>query len=347
VIPAGTAAGDAAAASIRRMRDLVTLPKVHLHVHLEGSMRPSTVVELARRHGVELPAGLREGRYGYRDFTHFIAEWVAGLRSLQRPEDVRRIAYEFCEDQAADGVRYAEVSFSLPEHAARSGDWDGPVLAVLEGFADGRRDFGIECRPYVDVVRGVGMELSRMAMEAAVRHRGDGIFAIGLGGDEKHPAADYAHLFRYAADRGLRSIPHAGETAGPASIRSALDDLGADRIGHGIRCLEDEGLVERLRDERVPLDVCPTSNAMTRVVPSIREHPLPRLLGAGLRVTLNADDPSMFRAPLSGEFELARRVFGMRDDDLAALVRTAVEASFADERTKALLHGEVDAWLTT
>src|SRR5574341_513590 len=155
------------------MRDLIRLPKAHLHVHLEGSMRPTTVADLARRHGVELPDGLREGRYEFHDFRHFIDEWVAGLRCLRRPEDLRRIAYELCEDQAADGVRYAEVSFSLPEHSFRSGDWDAPILAVLEGFEAGRRDLGIVCRPYVDVVRGIGMELSRMAMESAVRHRGD------------------------------------------------------------------------------------------------------------------------------------------------------------------------------
>jgi adenosine deaminase len=327
------------------MRDLVSLPKVHLHVHLEGSMRPATVLELGRRYGVELPDGLREGRYEFRDFTHFIAEWVAGLQCLQGLEDVRRIAYEFCDDQAADGVRYAEVSFSLPEHAVRGGDWDGPLLALLDGFEAGRRDLGVVCRPYVDVVRGVGMQLSRMAMESAVRHRDEGVFAIGLGGDERHAAADYAHLFRRATNRGLRSLPHAGETAGPASVRSALQDLRADRIGHGIRCLEDDALVERLRAERIALDVSVTSNVMTRVVPSIEEHPLPRLLDAGLVVTLNADDPSMFHAPLSGEFALARRVFSLSDEGLAGLVRNAIDASFADDGTKERLRAELAAWL--
>jgi adenosine deaminase len=328
------------------VRDLIALPKPHLHVHLEGSMRPSTVLELADRYGVELPEGLREGRYEFRDFGHFIAEWVAGLRCLQRLDDVRRIAYEFCEDQAADGVRYAEVSFSLPEHAVPSGDWDGPVLAVLEGFADGRRDLGLECRPYVDLVRGVGMELSRSAMESAVRHRDDGVFAVGLGGDERHAPEDYVHLFRHALDHGLRSLPHAGETAGPDSIRGALDALRADRIGHGIRCLEDPALVARLRDERVPLDVSPTSNVMTRVVERIEDHPLPTLIREGLVVTLNADDPSMFHQPLSREYEAARTVFGMTDDDLAGIARGGIDVSFADAETKRRLTEEVDAWAT-
>jgi adenosine deaminase len=326
------------------MRDLVALPKVHLHVHLEGSMRPSTVLELADRYGVELPEGLREGRYEFRDFRHFIAEWVAGLQSLRRPEDFRRIAYEFCEDQAADGVRYAEVSFSLPEHAVRSGDWDGAILAVLDGFAAGRRDLAIECRLYVDLVRGVGMELSRMAMESAVRHRDDGVFAVGLGGDERHPPEDYAHLFAYALDHGLRSLPHAGESGGPASIRGALDALDADRIGHGIRCLEDADLVARLRDERVPLDVSPTSNVMTRVVDRIDDHPLPILVKEGLAVTLNADDPSMFHQPLSREYEVMRTVFGMSDDQLSAIARTGIDVSFAGDATKRRLAEEVDAW---
>jgi adenosine deaminase len=328
-------------------RDLRALPKAHLHVHLEGSMRPSTVVELADRGGVTLPEGLREGRYDFRDFRHFIAEWVAGLRSLQRPEDFRRVAYEFCEDEARQGVRYAEVSFSLPEHAARSGDWDGPVLAVLEGFTDGERDFGIVCRPYVDVVRGVGMSLSRMAMESAVRHRDDGVIGIGLGGDERHPPEDYAHLFRHAMEHGLHSLPHAGETGGPGSIRGALHALHAERLGHGIRVLEDPELLEEIRERQIPLDVCPTSNVMTKVVASAEVHPLPRLLAEGLVVTLNADDPSMFATSITDEFEFAGDVVGLDDVALAGISRSAIRSSFAPKELKDAFCEAVDAWLTT
>ena len=308
-------------------------------------MRASTVVELAERYGVELPEGLREGRYVFRDFRHFIDEWVAGLQCLRGPEDFRRIAYEFCEDEAAQGVLYAEVSFSLPEHGNRLGDWDGPVLAVLEGFADGESAFGVRCRPYVDVVRGLPMEQSRLAMEAAVRHRDDGVIGIGLGGEERFPPEDYAEIFRRARANGLHALPHAGETGGPSSIRGALDALGAERIGHGIRCLEDPALVDELRRRAVPLDVCPTSNVMTKVVRTIREHPLPRLLEAGLTVTLNSDDPSMFSSPLSREYELVRGVFGLTDEALAGLARTGVRSSFADHETKATIEAEIDRWL--
>ena len=326
-------------------RNLIELPKVDLHVHLEGSMRASTVMQLAARHRVELPEGFLEGRYEFRDFQHFVDQYVAGLRCLREPADFRRVAYEFCEDEAAQGVRYAEVSFSLPEHAPRLGDWDRPLIAVLEGFAEGRRDFGIQCRPYVDVVRGLGLDVSRLAMESAVRHRHDGVLGVGLGGSERFAPEPYAGIFRRAIDSGLHSLPHAGETAGPESIRSALDALVAERVGHGIRALEDDELVAELRERRIPLEVCPTSNVRTRVVGSIEEHPLPRLLEAGLLVTLNSDDPAMFSSPISGEYELARRVFGLDDGALADLARAGVRASFADHETRAATERDIDAWL--
>lgn len=328
------------------MRDLVALPKVELHVHLEGSMRASTVVELAERYGVELPEGLRDGRYGFRDFRHFIDEWLAGLACLRSPEDLRRIAFEFCEDEAAQGVRYAELSFSLPDHAERLDDWDGALSAVLEGLAEGGRAFGIVCRTYVDVVRGIDLELSMRAMRTALAHRVDGVIGIGLGGEERFPPEPYADIFREAREAGLHSIPHAGETHGAASIRGALDALGADRIGHGIRVLEDASLVEEVRERVIGLDVCPTSNVMTGSVPTLGEHPLPRMLEAGLLVTLNSDDPSMFGSRLADEYALVREAFGFGDETLAGLARNGVRASFAEVGTKAELETAIDAWMS-
>ncbi|HEX6021571.1 MAG TPA: adenosine deaminase [Solirubrobacter sp.] len=326
------------------MRDLLTLPKVDLHVHLEGSMRATTVVDLAERYGVDLPEGLREGRYEFRDFRHFIDEWVAGLACLRRPEDFRRIALEFCEDQAAQGIRYAEVSFSLPDHAERFDDWDGPMVGVLEGLAAGER-FKIRCRVYVDVVRGIDMAVSRRAMEVAAAYVGDGVIGIGLGGEERFPPEPYAAIFREGRARGLHSIPHAGETHGPESIRGAIEALGAERIGHGIRILEDPSLVEEVRSRGIGLDVCPTSNAMTRSVRSLAEHPLGAMLDAGLLCTLASDDPSMFHSGLAAEYEVCRRVMGFDDERIAALARNGVRASFADEETKARLERGIDAWL--
>ena len=326
-------------------RDLDALPKVDLHVHLEGSMRPGTVVELAERHGVDLPEGLREGRYEFRDFRHFIDEWVAGLRCLNEATDFRRIAVEFCEDQAARGVRYAEVSFSLPDHAERFDDWDMPVEAVLEGFAEGRARTGVVCAMYVDVVRGIDMELSRRAMETAARYVHRGVIGIGLGGEEKFPPEPYREIFLDGIDRGLRSIPHAGETHGPASIRGALEALRAERIGHGIRVLEDPELVEDVRERGVAFDVCPTSNVMTRSVPSLEAHPLGAMLDAGLTCTLASDDPSMFHSFLGDEYVVCREALGFDDERIATLARNGVRSSFAPPELKDELEGAVDAWI--
>jgi adenosine deaminase len=325
--------------------DLHRLPKVDLHVHLEGSMRPTTVVELAGRYGVELPKGLREGRYEFRDFRHFIDEWLAGLECLRGPEDFRRIAVEFCEDEAAQGVRYAEVSFSLPDHRDRIRDWDETLLAVLDGFEEGGQSTGIVCRVYVDVVRGIDMAHSRRAMEVAARHVEDGVIGIGLGGEEAFPPEPYAEIFADGIAAGLRSIPHAGETHGPASIRAAIEALGADRIGHGIRVLEDPSLVALIRERGIGLDVCPTSNVMTRSAPSLEAHPLPAMLDAGLRCTLASDDPSMFHSFVTDEYELCRRAFGFDDHRIAALARNGVWASFASEDLKAELESAIDGWL--
>jgi adenosine deaminase len=303
---------------------------VDLHVHLEGSMRASTVVELAERHGVELPEGLCEGRYEFRDFRHFVDEWVAGLAVLHEIDEFTRIALEFCEDEAAQGVRYAEVSFSLPDHRERFGEWDGPMVGVLDGFAEGERRFGIVCRMYVDVVRGIDMDLSRRSMEVASTYLDRGVIGIGLGGEEKFPPEPYAAIFAEGRARGLHSIPHAGETHGPGSIRGAID-----------------ALVDEVRERGIGLDVCPTSNVMTRSVASLEDHPLGALLDAGLRCSLASDDPSMFHSFIADEYEVCRRVLGFDDERIATLARNGVRASFADARIKAELGGAVDAWLVS
>ena len=328
-------------------RDLRALPKVDLHVHLEGAMRPATVVELAERYGVQLPEGLRQGRYEFRDFRHFIDEFVAGLSCLREPEDFRRVALEFCEDEAAQGVRYVEVTFSLPDHRGRIRDWDETLVAVLEGLAQGERRFGVVGRVIVDVVRGIDQAFSRRAMEVAAAHVGDGVIGIGLGGEEaEFPPEPYSEIFRDGIARGLHSIPHAGEMAGPESIRGAIDALAAERIGHGIRILDDPALVEDVRERGIGLDVCPTSNLMTRAVPSLDVHPLPAMLDAGLLCTLASDDPSMFHSFLVDEYEVGRRVFGFDDRRLAELARNGVDAAFADEALVRALRRAVDDWLS-
>jgi adenosine deaminase len=191
------------------------------------------------------------------------------------------------------------------------------------------------------------MAASRRAMEVAARHLDDGVIGIGLGGEERFPPEPYAAIFREGKARGLRSIPHAGETGGPASIRGALEALGADRIGHGIRILEDPGLVEEVRSRGIGLDVCPTSNLMTRSSAGLAEHPLPAMLDAGLVCTLASDDPSMFHAFLTDEYERCRNVLGFDDARLAELALNGVRASFAPEDVRRGLERDVHRWLRT
>jgi adenosine deaminase len=267
-------------------------------------------------------------------------------RCLQDEEDFARIAYELCADEAAQGVRYAEVTFTPALHALRlEGRWDMPLGAVVEGFARGERDFGIRCRLVLDHARTLPVEMADQTLRAAIRHRDDGVVALGLAGDEAFAPELFARVFSEAVDAGLHSVPHAGEMAGPASIRGAIRALHAERIGHGIRILEDPDLVVEARHRGIALEVCPTSNVATGAVYSLAEHPLPRLLAAGLTVTLNSDDPAMFSSPLAGEYEIARHQFGMDDPALAAIALAGVRASFLDDDSKHKLEADIDAWL--
>jgi adenosine deaminase len=326
-------------------RDLVALPKTDLHVHLEGSIRATTLAEMADANGRPLPEGAADGRWSFVDFEDFLAQWTASQACLTTVDDLRRIAVEFVQDEAAQGARYVEVHVSLPEHGVRLGAWEGSLEAVMDGLDDGGRANGVEWAVIVDLVRALPFEASRRAADVAIRYAGRGVIGVGLGGPERVSARPYAELFGAARAAGLHSIPHAGEAAGAASVREALEVLGAERLGHGVRVLEDAELVAEIRARGVTLDVCPTSNVMTGVVKIPDEHPLPRLLEAGLAVSLNSDDPAMFDSPLAGEYAVARATFGLSDDVLASIARTGVEASFAGEATKARMEQGITAWL--
>jgi adenosine deaminase len=326
------------------MGDLLTLPKAHLHVHLEGSIRPRTLSEIAARHRLDLAACARQG-YRFRDFADFNLQYRAIRACLQDAADFRRIAFEFCEDEAAQGVRYAEVTFTLGAHGPRIGDWEMPLESVLEGLEEGRARFGILCRVVVDHGRSKPPELAWQALKTALRYRDRGVIGFGLGGDERHPPELFAEVFHAAVESGLHSVPHAGEITGPNSIRGAVTALRAERIGHGISVLQDAALVEELKSRRIALEVCLTSNvAIPALVPSIEHHPLPRLIDAGLTVTLNSDTPAIFSAPIASEYRLARDTFGLSDEDLATLATAGIDASFAEESIKQSVRGEISRW---
>ena len=326
------------------MRDVLTLPKTNLHVHLENAVRTSTLRDIAARNGTALPRQLLDERCVVTDFADFFIQSKAARTCLVEAEDFWQVAYEFCADEAAQGVRYAEVTFSAAAHGERVGDPEKPLLAVIDGLAAGEAAFGIRCRLVLDHSRRRPVERSWRTLELALEHL-DVVVALGLGGDDAYPAEPFREVFETATSAGLRSVPHAGEAAGPESVRDAVRLLHADRIGHGIRVVDDPALADELRDAGIPLEVCPSSNVALGLVPSLAAHPLPRLVEAGLTVTLNTDIPTMTGVRMAAEYENARRAFGFDDADLAFLAVAGVDASFAPSALQDTLRQEIQGWL--
>ena len=328
------------------MRDLQTLPKVELHVHLEGAMRLDTVRELAQRNGVTTPAGLSPEGWRFGGFLDFIDQYIALCELMTELEDFRRLGLEAAEDLAANGVRYAEAVFTPSAHAAAfDDDWTSPLEALLDGLAAGARDHGTVVTITPDVVRDMGLHAAERTLEVARKFAGAGVVGLNCAGSERSEIEPFAGIFRAAKDAGLRSVPHAGEWAGPENVWQTLEHLLPDRIGHGVRSIEDPRLVDRLANDGVPLEVAPISNVATGVYGSLEEHPFVRLRDAGVTVTLNSDDPSMFGAWLTDVYEAARVVWGLSDDELAAVARQGVRASFADTTTRTEIDREIGAWL--
>jgi adenosine deaminase len=328
------------------MGDLRTLPKVELHIHLEGSARPTTLRECAARDGTPLPHGFDEDRWSFVGPMDFIDNYFETCRLFTRLDDFRRVATEFCADLAATGVRYAEAVFSPGNHARRLGDdWFGPIEAVLDGLRAGERDHGVRVQLCPDIVRDNGPEDARRTLDVALRFAGSGVVALNCAGSERADTAPFAPMFREARDAGLRSVPHAGEWAGPENVRATIRDLLPDRIGHGVRAAEDPALVAELAERGLPLEICPVSNVATGVYPDLAGHPLPVLRDAGVVVTVNSDDPTMFGGWLTEVYEAVRDAWRLDDGALADLARTSVDVSFAEPAIKATLRREIDGWL--
>jgi adenosine deaminase len=285
-------------------RDLRLLPKAHLHVHLESTIRPATRADF----GAPPPPPAFAG------FGPFVAHNAAVRDRLRTAEQFSWIAAEFCADSAADGVRYAEVTFTAAAHGARLGAPDLPLEAVLDGLRSGAA-YGIEVRVLLDHSRRRPYGWAAETVRLALRH--DAVVGFGVAGEESTPLAPLAPLIAEAATGGVHLVHHAGETGGPAMIREAIGVGRAERIGHGIRALEDPSLVAELRERQLPLEVCPSSNVALGLVPSLGEHPLPRLVAAGLAVTINTDVPAVTGRTLSEEYEAVRSAFGFSDGELA------------------------------
>lgn len=315
------------------------MPKVELHVHLEGSIRPETVLKLAQRHGIQLPAndvaGLRDW-YQFRDFPHFVEVYVAVSKCIKTADDLELIAREFLEGQADQNVLHSEVTYTASTIEKYNGiPWPEQLAALQKAMDYGERELGVSMSLILDIVRGDPAERGLQVAEWAVSANAKGVCALGLAGIEGCvPDVTYADAFRMAHESGLPVIPHAGETQGAASMRDALDHTGCVRIGHGVRCLEDVSIVNELRDRQIPLEVCPTSNVCLGVFPSFAEHPLPKLLDEGLYVTVNSDDPPMFGTTISDEFYRAVEAFEFDENILWTLCLNAARASLLPEERK-------------
>jgi aminodeoxyfutalosine deaminase len=319
-------------------------PKIELHVHLEATMRPERLLELGRRNDVRLPArtvgGLR--RFcRFRSFDDFIRVWIKTTRVLRHGRDFREVVADYAADLAAQGCHYAEPLFSPSEPVARGTPWQ----EVFEGYCDGadeaREQYGVELRFTPDITRDFPPEIGERLAGWAVRFRDRGVTGISLGGSEaRFPPAPFARAFAIAREGGLKAAPHAGETAGPASIRSALDDLHADRLRHGVRAVDDPALLAELAGRRVVCDVTPVSNLRTGVVESLEHHPLPVMLAAGVPCSIGSDDPALMDTSLSADCAVA---VGLGHSP-RAMYEHAVVGAFCDEPTRARLRAVGDAF---
>lgn len=328
------------------------MPKVELHVHLEGSIRPETVLKLAERHGATLPATTLEGLqdwYVFRNFPHFVEIYVAVSKLLRTPDDLELIAREFLEGQAAQNVLHSEVTYTACTIEKYNGiPWPDQLAALNRAREYGEKELGVTMSLILDIVRGDPAERGVTVAEWAVGAKDAGVCALGLAGIEgRVPNSQYAEAFRIAQEAGLPVIPHAGETQGAASIREALDTTDPVRIGHGVRCLEDLGVMRELRDRQIPLEVCPSSNVCLGVFPSLADHVLPRLMDEGLYVTINSDDPPMFNTSLSDEFFRVSETFKLDEDILWSLTLNAARAArLSDESKRTLIQRLRDGFRT-
>jgi adenosine deaminase len=312
------------------------IPKVELHVHLEGTAPPALIRRLAERNGLPAPEDVFAGadRFAYSDFLDFLDTYDRAASVIRTGEDYRDVTYEYLSSCARDGAVYVELIVS-PDHAAMVGLSGGEHLGGIAcGIDDARRDHGIEGRVMLVAVRDFGAEQAiRVARYAASRPH-PYVVGFNLAGDEaNYPAGLFEEAFAIAASAGLGCTVHAGEWDGPASVWAALG-LPVTRIGHGVRSIEDPALVEELAKRGIVLECCPTSNVVLGLFRSFEDHPLPRLREAGVRTTLGSDDPPYFGASIAGEYELCRERFGFDDRDLRAISRTAVEAAFCEESLK-------------
>jgi aminodeoxyfutalosine deaminase len=319
-------------------------PKIELHVHLEATVGPQTLLEIARRNDYALPADTVEGLaglYRYRDFRHFIEVWVLTTNALRQEADFRQMVADYAAEARGHGAVYIEGIFSPAERVRRGVGWEELFDGVCDGAQQAREEYGVEVRLTPDIPRGYSLDEALETVRWASRYRDRGVVGVGLGGLEaEYPPEPYERAFALAKSEGLASVPHAGEVVGPASVRGAIEALGADRLRHGIRASDDAGLVREIAGRGIVLDVCPISNLRTGAVASLADHPLPRLVAAGVHCSISTDDPAMFDTDLTRDYEAAC-AFGISP---STFFEAGLRGALCDEATRARLREIGDSY---
>src|SRR2546429_973020 len=337
-------------------RYIEAVPKAELHVHLEGSIHPATLLMLAQRNNVKLPVrtvGDLQNWFTFRDFNHFIEIYFEISSCLKTTGDYELIAYEFGASMARQNVRYAEVTFSPSTHHFSLGI---PFDTFFTGLSRGRllaqKEFGVEIRWIFDIVRDIPDRIlnrrrAEYTLAVALEGMGNGVVALGLGGGEVgNPPEQYAKWFEKAREAGLHSAPHAGETVGPESVWGAVRVLGAERIGHGVRSIEDSELVDYLAERHIPLEICPTSNIRLGVYPDLASHPLCGLHKAGVPVTINSDDPPLFNTTFNNQAKLLSDPFNFDINTIDEILLNGVRYSFLPTEERQVLQARFQAEMT-
>jgi adenosine deaminase len=333
-------------------RSLSALPKAHLHLHFTGSMRHATLVELAGQHGIRLPSALTEdwppqlSGTDERGWFRFQRLYDTARSVLRTPADIRRLVSETAQDERAEGSRWLEIQLDPDGYAGRFGGITAMLELVLDAAAAATEATGVGIGVIVAANRTKHALEARTLARLAAQYAGRGVVGFGLSNDERRgPPRDFAAAFRIAERAGLLLVPHGGELCGPASVAACLDDLHADRIGHGVRSVEDPVVLKRLAADRVTCEVCPSSNVALGIAPGPAAVPLRALAEAGVPVALGADDPLLFGPRLTAQYGIAREAHGFTDAELAALARSSILASAAPGPLRAAVLAGIDGWL--
>ncbi|MFE2288134.1 adenosine deaminase [Streptomyces sp. NPDC059443] len=339
---------------MEHVRDLTLLPKAHLHLHFTGSMRPSTLLELADKYGVRLPDALTGGEppklraTDERGWFRFQRLYDAARSCLREPEDIRRLVREAAEEDVRDGSGWLEIQVDPTSYAPLLGGMIPAVEIILDAVDAASRETGLGMRVVIAANRMKHPLDARTLARLAVRYADRGIVGFGLSNDERRGMArDFDRAFAIAREGGLLAAPHGGELTGPSSVRDCIDDLHAARIGHGVRAAEDPRLLKRLADRQITCEVCPASNVALGVYERHEDVPLRTLFEAGVPMALGADDPLLFGSRLAAQYEIARRHHAFTDAELAELARQSVRGSAAPADVQEKLLTGIDHWLAS